>query len=338
MTVNKVIIYNPVNYHYECIESIIHYLPKILADKILDPKLDIILNILPNDEGFIKYISTYNNKLLSKYSLNSITISDINQLDVGSESNIIIPSTESEARIILTIHREKYIENITAQNEQYTYLISHYYLPSRSKSSNIFYLAPYCGIPDQFFIPIILPFSPHSVSYIPRQLELDPCNKPLKLLIQGLISKRNLRHMRILCQSLINANNKAVKICKPGINLYILTRNCKKLSFLINKNIIIKINTDFWEFNKIASECDIILTLVSKKTNPDYYNKTLTSSISYGLGYKIPFIIDNALASIYNITSDSNYIYSSTNEFRRHLTNIFNKHLTTTQSHNHIIT
>jgi hypothetical protein len=321
--INKVIIYNPVGYHYECIESVIHFLPKILAGKKLAPTPEIILNILPNDRGFVKYITTYTARLLARYSLGSIQL--VSVVGENGQPQIIMPSSGSDARIILTIPGESTIKKIDVYKQPYTYLISHYYLHARPKPPNILYLAPHCGNPAQYFIPVVLPFSPESVSYKDKPLRVAD-HGALNLLVQGGINRRSTRELRLLCELVKIGNQKAKQANSPPINLYIATRN-KQFAYPIHPNIIVKINKDFWEFNQIAAQCDIILPLVSKKTQPCYYNAKLTSSISYGLGYHMKFIIDAELAGIYNLDIASCHTYSSLYEFRGKLIAVFKTHI-----------
>lgn len=327
--INKVIIYNPVNYHYECIESVIHFLPQILRGRVFDPQLEIILNICTQDAGFIKYITTYTSRMISRYSLGSIKIIDVNGNTVSGntgneQKQILIPSSESEARIVLTIPSESEMKPISTYYEPYTYVISHYYFKSRPTIANIFYLAPHCGNPQQFFIPIVLPFSPESVSHIPRP-QLDG-SRPLNLLVQGEITRRSIQELRILIDLVKISNKKLTNAAHPPVNLYILTRY-NPIKSVKHPNIIFKINKDFWEFNQIASQCDIILPLVSKRGNLEYFKTKLTSSISYGLGYHMQFIIDADLAKIYNLDITSCHTYSSSTEFRSKLITVFKKHL-----------
>lgn len=326
--INKVIIYNPVNYHYECIESVIHFLPQILVGQVLDREVEIILNICTKDAGFIKYITTYTSRLISRYSLGSIKIIDVdeNSMMVNTEDvqkQIIIPSSESEIQIVLTIPGESKKKTISTYYEPYTYVISHYYFNSRPKLPNIFYLAPHCGNLRQFFIPVVLPFSPESVSHIPRA-QLNG-SRPLNLLVQGSINRRSMQELRIIIDLVKMANKKIINAGQLPINLFILTRR-NPIKSLNHPNIIFKINCNFWEFNQIASQCDIILPLVSKGT-PEYFKTKLTSSISYGLGYHMHFIIDANLARVYNLDISKCHTYSSLVEFRSKLITVFKTHL-----------
>ncbi len=320
--INKVIIYNPVNYHYECIESVIHFLPKILANCEIGPRPDIILNILTCEQGFIKYITNYTSRLMERYSLGSIQIIGVE--DLNGQPQIIMPSSAKEARIILTIPNEYAIKTINEHTQPWTYVILHRYMPSRPISPNIFYLAPHCGNQSQYFIPVILPFSPESVSYIDRTPREEP--RSLNLLVQGACNRRDKKELQILIDLVKIGNQKAKHANRPPINLYILTRT-KSVTFLNHPNIIVKVNTDFWEFNQIASQSDIILPLVSKQKFKVYYVSSLTSSISYGLGYKMKFIVDSKLADIYQLDNDISYKYSSSAELRHKLISVFKKHI-----------
>lgn len=320
--VNKVIIYNPVNYHYECIESVIHFLPKILGNIQLGPQPDIILNILTGDQGFIKYITNYTSRLMERYSLGSIQIICVE--DSNGQPQIILPSSAKEARIILTIPNEYAIKTINEHTQPWTYVILHKYMHTRPKSPNIFYLAPHCGEPSQYFIPVILPFSAESVSYIDRKPREE--SRSLNLLVQGSCKRRDKKELQLLIDLVKIGNQKAKYANRPPINLYILTTT-KSVIFRNHPNIIVKVNTDFWEFNQIASQADIILPLVSPTRFKVYYVSALTSSISYGLGYQMKFIVDSKLADIYQLDNDISYKYSSYSELRNMLISVFKKHI-----------
>ena len=320
-----IIIYNPCAYHYECIESVIHYLPKILCHKLL-PKPNIILNINTTDIRFIKYIDTYTQKIIDEYVLSCIAI-------INAKEQIVLPSTPTDVRIVLTIPQED--ENIAMCAEIYnmpqTYWISHHYNLLYPKLSNIFYLAPHCDLPNQYFIPTILPFSHESVSF--RTITPEVCENPgLNLLVQGSLWRRNKAELFMLI-NLVKLANEKMKDTSPNISpikLYILTRKILP-NIPIHPCIILKTQSDFWEFNQLASQADIIFTLTSNKTHPEYYNRSLTSSISYGLGYRMHIVIDKNLAAIYNsdlsCSPSTVTTYSSLHEFKTQVIQIFTKYI-----------
>jgi 2-methylcitrate dehydratase PrpD len=50
-----------------------------------------------------------------------------------------------------------------------------------------------------------------------------------------------------------------------------------------------------------------IIPLISKATHEQYYTKKLTSSVSYGLAYKLKFLVDDELQDIYRFENSVTY-------------------------------
>ena len=91
-----------------------------------------------------------------------------------------------------------------------------------------------------------------------------------------------------------------------------LTKYENKIDFLNNKNFI--------EYHKAFNGISYILPLVDETFKHEYFLTKYTSSISYGIGYKIPFLAHRKLQKIYNIEG---FFYKNTQEF----TKIFGKTL-----------
>ena len=68
-----------------------------------------------------------------------------------------------------------------------------------------------------------------------------------------------------------------------------------------SEKIISKRYLNFIDYHKEFLDCYCILPLTLKRTQPKYYKNKLTSSINYGLAYKLKFLIDNDLNNIYNL-------------------------------------
>jgi hypothetical protein len=94
----------------------------------------------------------------------------------------------------------------------------------------------------------------------------------------------------------------------------------KKLKPYKNK-IVLKNNLNFINYHKEFLDAYCILPLISKKTQPKYYSKKLTSSINYARAYKLKCIIDKDLQKIYNL--DNVEIYNDKND----ITSCFKKTL-----------
>jgi hypothetical protein len=311
--ISRITIHNPVSCHYECIESIIHYLPFILRAKYNEiqnqtQKPILVLSIVP-EPGFIKYITTYKNELTHKYQIGDIIITPTQ--DVGytenPDINKIVQLPElGEIRIQLTIPGGEFVKP-EIFNWPNTYYILHNYRPNITTPDNVFYLAPHCStnLPNNYFIPDVLPFSSKSVSYPDRPSQI-PISQGAWILIQGRLNRRVPALIKILIKFVSTSLSGQVgDIRLAPANLVILTKS-NNLGLPKSKNIHMINNSDFWEFHQWVAKCNIIATLVSKQTHPKYYSSKLTSSISYGLAYQMRFLIDCDLYNIYFPTDPLN--------------------------------
>jgi len=67
--------------------------------------------------------------------------------------------------------------------------------------------------------------------------------------------------------------------------------------------LILRYGLGFENYHHEFADCYGILPLISKRTHPQYYTNKLTSSINYGLGYDLQFVIDSDLQEIYNLNN-----------------------------------
>lgn len=304
--ISRITIHNPVSCHYECIESVIHYLPFILRTKYDEiqaqlQKPTLVLSIVP-EPGFLKYITTYKDQLIQKYALDDIIITPTQ--DVGYTENpdinkIVQQAEQGEIRIQLTIPGGEFVkpEIFTWVN---TYYILHNYRLNISTPDNVFYLAPHCSTnrPNNYFIPDVLPFSAKSVSYPDRPRQI-PISEGAWILVQGRLTRRVPALIKILIKFInTSLSGQAGNTPIQPANLVILTKS-NSLGIQQSPNIHMITNSDFWEFHQWSAKCNIIATLVSRQTHPKYYTSKLTSSISYGLAYQTQFLIDSDLNNIY---------------------------------------
>ena len=65
--------------------------------------------------------------------------------------------------------------------------------------------------------------------------------------------------------------------------------------------LILRYDLGFESYHHEFADCYGILPLISKASHPHYYTRKLTSSINYGLGYDLQFVIDSDLQEIYNL-------------------------------------
>ena len=312
----RIIIHNPVWYHYECIESVIHYLPRILGARYQPSSPELVLNIVP-EPGFIKYINTYKHKLMKRYGFSNIIINEITT--TTGEYNTTKPyfeqTGENDLQIVLTIPGDE-LADLSIFTRENTYYILHNYIPwpiTGVHPDNVFYLPPHCKTETlNYFIPDILPFSSKSVSADCQTLVHtdstgdDANSESIVILVQGSIHRRDPRLLIELARSVIT-NTRPDK-------LIILTRSTN-IRLPRHPRIRIIHKADFWDFHQAAAQCNIIATLVSLASHPKYYKSKLTSSISYGLGYNMRFLIDSKLAGIYGLDSPSNIIYDNKKDF-----------------------
>ena len=317
-TISRITIHNPVSCHYECIESVIHYLPKILGTRYgteIHPNIasiSLVLNIV-HEPGFIKYITTYRDQMINKYGFADIIINQVN--DVGYNSNpditqIVQPPATGEIRIFLTLPGCE-VAKFEVFNWPNTYYILHNYREAILTPGNVFYLAPHCKakLPNNYFIPDVLPFTAKSVSYPDRPRQV-PINEGAWILIQGRANRRVFEQIKILIKFAMRQPING----KPPINLVILSKSNNFIS-QHPPNIHLIINSDFWDFHQWAAKCNIIATLVSQQTHHTYYTRKLTSSISYGIAYQMHFLIDTALYNIYSDTLSSCFTYDNRHNF-----------------------
>jgi hypothetical protein len=308
-SISRIIIHNPVNWHYECIESAIHYLPQILGSRYgheIQPNLaniSLILAIVP-EPGFNKYITTYREKIMNKYGFADIIINPVQNIGYHEMPNItsIIRSIttgetqDTDIHVFITIPGNEF-SNQEIFKIPNTYYIFHNYRSNILTPSNVFYLAPHCRekLPNNYFIPDVLPFSQKSVSYADRPQQV-PISEGAWILIQGSLIRRRPDLVKLLIKFTL-ANQKNTDN-KPPINIIILTKTTNFKIEGIN-NIHLKTNSDFWDFHLAAAKCNIIATLVSPQSHNHYYTSKLTSSISYGMAYRMRFLIDTKLYQIF---------------------------------------
>lgn len=318
--VSRITIHNPVSCHYECIESVIHYLPQILGARYeseIHPQMasiSLVLNIVP-EPGFIKYITTYRDQMISRYGFADIIINLVQ--DVGYNRNpditqIVLPLEPGDIRVFLTLPGCEFAK-LEVFNWPNTYYILHNYRDDTLTPSNVFYLAPHCRskLPNNYFIPDVLPGTAKSISYPDRPRQV-PISEGAWILIQGRATRRVLSQIKILIKF---AMRKPPVDGQPPVNLVILT---KSNNFILQNpppNIHIIINSDFWDFHQWVAKCNIIATLVNQQTHHTYYTRKLTSSISYGLAYQMRFLIDTALYNIYSDSLNSCFTYGNHNDF-----------------------
>lgn len=125
-------------------------------------------------------------------------------------------------------------------------------------------------------------------------------------IIQGELKRRNWNLLKKILENGYTYSYK-IKIIGKGSIPPIL----QNLKIIYNDKIIIKQNLNFQDYHKEFIDCYGIIPCIDENTNYGYYKNKLTSSISYGLGYNLYFIIDSKLQKIYNVNKC--YIYHNNN-------------------------
>jgi hypothetical protein len=194
-------------------------------------------------------------------------------------------------------------------NDGKHFYISHSVCKKEIQVPNIYYLMPKNN--NNYLICNSLPFNDTKIK----------TDIPIYV-IQGTISSKR-RDFSLLETILKNTYNYDYKI-------KILGRG--KLGEEFDKykdKLILKCNLNFIDYHKEFADVYAIIPLVSKNKNSLYYKNKLTSSINYGLGYNLKFIIDNELNKIYNL-NNSSFVYSHgdtkslVNKFKKSLRIFYN--------------
>ena len=297
----NVLVVNPVPFHYECIESVLVYLNRLLdymcqPSQADDISVHSVTLLYMENVAFKQYMLSVLDGIQNKYKM-IITINEYTPecfVEYQLLNDIIIYVTDPE------LYKIKDVQLVNVNPSIKTMYIVHNYSKNyvnHSPSLWLWYLAPHCGGAN-YFIPKVLPYSHESVSYKPRVY-----NKVPIFLIQGDIRRRDIRQYYAILRG-INAGY--IRNCKFRIIGKCITGN-------IQRHPMFEIcpNTDFIRYHELSVGCDYILPLVSYTYNTEYYRAKLTSSISYGLGYNMKFVIDNRLSDVYNIPGDMSYVYNA---------------------------
>lgn len=165
------------------------------------------------------------------------------------------------------------------------FFISHRIKPGLLCLENFFFLSPLCKN-NNFIIADILPY----------QNEKIKTTYPI-FVIQGNIT--NERKNYKLLENILKFETKykfKIKVVGKG-----------KLDDFFDEfkdKIITKYDLNFVEYHREFLDCYCIISLITKQSHPQYYSTQLTSTISYGLSYKLKFLIDKDLKDIYEIENN----------------------------------
>lgn len=234
---------------------------EILESVIL--KYSIILNI---DETIPIEIYLYfkNNKIFKKYiklKYPKIKLKKINNYDYY---------------INCTAHEKDYKKFSFEKNKKY---ISHRVNKKMLDHPNVLFLTPLSKV--RYIYADILPFSDKKII----------SDKPIYI-IQGAMCRRYLPLLIRILDEKYKYDFFIKIICKDSFPNILKKYKSK---------IIFKSNLNFINYHVQFTNAYCILPLITKKSKPQYYNTTLTSSINYARGYKLKCLLDKDLQDIYNL-------------------------------------
>ena len=251
------------------IENTVNFHYEIIESVI--NKYDILLNISKNSNDIIILNicsnDSFTNYILSKYkNIKKCTIYDNNY-------DYYINCTIYDKNSTIIKHDKKYL------------YIAHEITEKLKTFSNVYFLTPLCKT-NNFFYADILPFS-----------EQKKKTKVPVFIIQGNLSDSR-RNYKLLDKILAYQD-------KTDLKFYIKILGKGSLDAKYNnyKKLIIKSNLDFQDFHKEFLDAYCIIPLITKSSHSQYYKNKLTSTINYGKGYNLKFLIDKDLQDIYNLES-----------------------------------
>jgi hypothetical protein len=171
--------------------------------------------------------------------------------------------------------------------------ISHRYKPQIHDISNIYFLTALCNS-DRYIIPSMLP----SITKIKTSIPI--------FAVQG-----NITEARRNYRSLIPIFNEFKDI--PFYIKFIGRGYLPHYLHEFKDKIIVENDLPFLKYHNAFYNVYNLLTLIDDTFKHTYYTENLTSSISYGIAYDIPFICSTKLKEIYSLTKCLSY--SSQAEF-----------------------
>lgn len=216
-----------------------------------------------------------------------------------------------DLRLILTVYQRKDMKSIeTLKNRKDTLMIAHEYHPDFNEFQNIIYLTPiiYHLNPkpkNKFLFPSEFPYPETKPNF----------QKPPIFLIQGNIQskRRNYRSLIPVLEHYSITNSQPNTSVKPTIQFKIMILGRGNLPEYLQpyqNQIILKPNLNDHEYHQAIQEATFILPLVDHTYQHKYFKKKLTSSMTYGIGFGLRFVIFDKLAQAYQINNQ--YLYYST--------------------------
>ena len=187
----------------------------------------------------------------------------------------------------------KDLDKIIKFNPKKHFFISHEVSPKLNNMENIFYLTP---LGKRFLYADIMPYA------VNKRMNQ---NIPVYA-IQGHFGGKHCRRRNMNLLLNILKTNFDKKFIIKFIGMGEIPEDFKPY---LNKIKFIQ-NLNFNDYHKQFVDVYAMLPLTLKKTNIQYYERKLTSSINYIRGYKLSAIIDKDLQDIYKLEN----VYTYTNE------------------------
>lgn len=276
----NVCIYNNVPYHYEILETFINlFLEKSESSNNL---IDLFDNVKsPDFKGKAKLtIICYNDNSFFNYIHEKY-----NNIEIHSNFNIKVKNFDYI--IYTTMYPNDKFFNKYKKDNRFIF-ISHEISSKLLEYNNVYFLTP---LAKRYICCDKLPFSDQKIkSDIPI------------FVVQGNIDS-NRRDFLLLRKILEQDYEYEFKI------KFIGRGKLPECLRAFENKITLKNNLNFIDYHKEFLDAYCILPLISKETHPQYYKKKLTSSINYGKGYNLKFLIDKDLNDIY-LLKDA-YVYDS---------------------------
>ena len=259
-----------------------------------------ILLIVNNNPYHYEIIESVINQYDKILSINKNQISKILLKIVPDESFISYIKMKYPA-IIINGNRYfnmKYLINVSIYHSDYdlihkmknSYYITHEVHDNFKKHNNILFTTPLCGT-NKYMYFTDLPFSEK------KQKHTIPI-----YIIQGELKRRNWNLLKKILERKYEYDYK-IKIIGKG---EIPTQLQELIDEHLDK-IILKQELSFQDYHAEFLDCYGIIPCISLQTNKVYYEKKITSSINYGIGYDLCFLIDHDLQKIHNMKKA--YVY-----------------------------
>lgn len=186
----------------------------------------------------------------------------------------------------------KYLINVSIYKKDYhlinkmvnSFYISHEVDDELKKYNNVFFTTPLCNTNKYIYF-----------TELPFKNKKQNSEIPI-FIIQGEFKRRNWNLLKKILERKYSIPYK-IKILGNGA----IPITLKKLFTTYNDIIEIKQDLNFQDYHREFLDCYGIIPCISKTENAAYYLNKLTSSINYGLGYNLWFLVDKDLQKIYNL-------------------------------------